>query len=161
MKRVLVVSDTHGRHDNLEKIVQRLKPIDLLLHLGDVQGGEYFVSQIGGCASYIVKGNCDWYETGLMSEYVLPLENHKIFMTHGHRYGVNYGVDTLKMAARERGADIALFGHTHEPYLEQTDDVTVLNPGSLSLPRQTNGKCSYAMIEIDREGALHFTISYL
>ena len=48
---------------------------------------------------------------------------------------------------REEGAarkvDIVMFGHTHKPYFEQKDGITVLNPGSLAYPRQEGRKGSY------------------
>ena len=47
---------------------------------------------------------------------------------------------------REEGAarkvDIVMFGHTHKPYFEQKDGITVLNPGSLAYPRQ-EGRIGY------------------
>lgn len=56
-------------------------------------------------------------------------------LTHGHYYNVSLGVETLREEAIERGCDIAMYGHTHRPYLEQGGKVTILNPGSLSYPR--------------------------
>ena len=37
--KILIVSDTHGRHRNLEEVLDREGPIDMLVHLGDVEGG--------------------------------------------------------------------------------------------------------------------------
>ena len=54
-----------------------------------------------------------------------------------------------------------MFGHTHQPYLHYADKLTVLNPGSISYPRQDGRKPSYIMMEIDREGEAHYTINYL
>lgn len=158
--KILVVSDTHGQNRNLETVVNRIKPIDMLIHLGDVEGSEYLVDKIGECPAYIVRGNCDM-NGKLPGEIVLPVEGHTIFMTHGHRYMVGYGTERLEEAARAREADIVLYGHTHVPFLKQTDGMTVLNPGSLSRPRQEDHRCSYAMIEIDRDGQVHYTISKL
>ena len=38
--KVLIVSDTHKSHRNLEKIIEREQPFQMLIHLGDVEGGE-------------------------------------------------------------------------------------------------------------------------
>ncbi len=38
--KILIVSDTHGKHKNLKEILSRVKDIDLMIHLGDVEGGE-------------------------------------------------------------------------------------------------------------------------
>ena len=38
--RVLLVSDSHGRNQNMEKVIRKVSPIDLLIHLGDLEGSE-------------------------------------------------------------------------------------------------------------------------
>lgn len=45
-----------------------------------------------------------------------------------------------------------MFGHTHKPYLETKDGVTILNPGSLSYPRQEGRRPSYMIMDIDEAG---------
>ena len=58
--------------------------------------------------------------------------------------------------------DIVMYGHTHKPHLEYCrDGLVVLNPGSLSYPRQEGRKPSYMLMELDRQGEAHFTICYL
>ena len=49
-------------------------------------------------------------------------------------YSVSVGTERLIDEAQDRGVQIAMFGHTHKPYLERRGDLTVLNPGSLSFP---------------------------
>ena len=44
--KILIVSDTHGRLENLERVIEMTKPIDALIHLGDVEGQETAVSQL-------------------------------------------------------------------------------------------------------------------
>ena len=41
-----------------------------------------------------------------------------------------------------------MFGHTHRPYLDQGKEITVLNPGSVSYPRQEGRKGSYMIMEM-------------
>ena len=45
-------------------------------------------------------------------------------------YGVKYDLDTLADAAAARGAQVALFGHTHIPLAETRGRVFLFNPGS-------------------------------
>lgn len=40
MKRALIVSDTHGREENLERVLAEIGMPDALIHLGDSEGGE-------------------------------------------------------------------------------------------------------------------------
>ena len=82
-------------------------------------------------------------------------------LTHGHYYYITMGTQMIKEDAKARGFDIVMFGHTHRPYLEQDKGIVVLNPGSLSYPRQDGRKPSYIMMDLDREGQAHFTINYI
>ena len=63
--------------------------------------------------------------------------------------------------ARARGCDIAMYGHTHRPCVEYEGGITLVNPGSLSFPRQENRRPSYMVMEIDRKGEAHYTICYV
>ena len=36
--KVLIVSDTHGRDENLEHVVMNEAPFDMFVHCGDVEG---------------------------------------------------------------------------------------------------------------------------
>ena len=59
--RILIVSDTHGKHKNLKEILTRVKDIDLMIHLGDVEGGEEEIVQMAGCPVEMVSGNNDFF----------------------------------------------------------------------------------------------------
>lgn len=67
----------------------------------------------------------------------------------------------MKDEGRARNADIVMFGHTHRPYLERGRDITVLNPGSLSFPRQEGRKGSYMIMELQEDGQLDYFEHYL
>ena len=54
-----------------------------------------------------------------------------------------------------------MFGHTHKPYLDTEDGITILNPGSLSYPRQEGRRPSYMIMTIDEAGEAHYEICYL
>ena len=91
----------------------------------------------------------------------LWLGDYRVMLTHGHYYGVSMGTSRLEEEARARGFDIAMYGHTHRPELKIEDDLTVLNPGSISYPRQWGHEPSFILMEIDRDGQAHYTINYL
>ena len=91
---------------------------------------------------------------------------YKTLLTHGHYYNVSVGAEYLKQEARARGFDIVMFGHTHRPFYEVEKkegdkDLIVLNPGSLSYPRQDGHKPSFMLMEIDKEGEAHFSLNFL
>lgn len=149
--KILVVSDSHGNFDNVRQAIGKEAPIDMLIHAGDVEGD--LVRELGSKRDYdlhVVSGNMDWGE--YPEEEVIDLGKHKIYLTHGHHHGVAYNRNALVEDARENGCDIAIFGHTHVPFLDTIDGVLVLNPGSVSRPRQEGRKRTYAVMTIDGRG---------
>lgn len=158
--RILIVSDTHRKNDNYFKILSRQEHLDMVIHCGDVEGSEYALSESANCPVVMVSGNNDFFST-LPKEAEIDIEGKKVWITHGHNYCVSMGVEMLKQEARARGVEVVMFGHTHKPYLEIEEDLVTLNPGSLSYPRQDGRKPSFAIMETDRFGKLHYWISYL
>lgn len=158
--KILIVSDTHRHHENLELVLSKVKPLDCMIHLGDAEGYEDYIRSICECPLYIVQGNCDWF-SDLDREMIIALGKYNVFLTHGHHYYVTVDKNFIVEEGRARGCDVVMFGHTHIPVLEYHDDITLLNPGSLSFPRQDGRKPSFALMEIDKEGEAHYTLSYL
>ena len=157
--KILIVSDTHGVHRNYDKVMEREGKIDMLLHMGDVEGGELYLENTAGCPVYMVAGNCDFYSV-LPDDEEVQIGDYKIFMTHGNRYYVSMGTERLKQEAMKRGAQIAMYGHTHQPDIDLDDDVMVVNPGSLSFPRQDGRRASYIIMHIDEEN-VDFELKYV
>ena len=158
--KILIVSDTHGHEENLEKVLEKVGNISCLIHLGDVEGQEDYIEVIAGCPVHMVAGNNDFFSE-LPREEELWLGNYHVLLTHGHYYGVSMGTERLLEEAVSRGFNIVMYGHTHRPEIDMEEDITILNPGSLSYPRQLGRKPSYILMEIDREGEAHYTIHYL
>ena len=158
--KVLIVSDTHRHDENLEKVIKKIKPIDMLIHCGDSEGTDAHIQQICDCPLYIVAGNNDFFSS-LSSELEFYIQKYKVFATHGHNYYVSVGVDRLIDEAKVRHADIAIFGHTHRPFIELREGVMVINPGSISYPRQAGRVPSYVVMEIDENGDAEYTLNFL
>ncbi|MCI8281908.1 MAG: metallophosphoesterase [Lachnospiraceae bacterium] len=158
--KILIISDTHGRHYNLKQVLKRAAPIDLLLHLGDVEGGEEEILQMAQCPTEMVAGNNDFF-SGLEREKELQIGKYQVLLTHGHYYYVSTGIREIQREAKGRGFDIVMFGHTHRPVIDYGKDVIVLNPGSLSFPRQEGRKPSYIIMELDERGEAYFSLEYL
>lgn len=149
MRRILIISDSHGKNDNIKKAIEKAGRFDLMIHLGDV-GHDYLqVERMAGVPTYMVAGNND-YGGFLRDMSVIYLGSHRVLLTHGHRQNVHFGVDRLRYLALENECDIAMYGHTHVPFLEE-GDVTIINPGSISLPRQIGHKKTFAIMELDDE----------
>lgn len=131
---IAVISDTHriGKYIDLAK--KLIKDADVLIHLGDnIEDVELLQDGFNG-EVYAVKGNCD-YSTKYPKEKIIELKGKRIFITHGDLYGVKNGLNNIYYKGRELEADIVLFGHTHEAIIEKEDNMILMNPGSISLPR--------------------------
>lgn len=153
--RILIISDTHGKHDNLQKIFSTEEAFDLMLHLGDAEGGYEDILSLTPCPLHIVAGNMDGL-SGLPEEKMLTLDGYRVWMRHGHQEGVSSRLDHLREEAEEREADIVLFGHTHMPYLETGSGITYVNPGSISFPRPLGKVPSYVVMDISNDGRVVF-----
>ena len=142
--RILVFSDTHREIERCIKTIENIIGVDLILHAGDhlTDGWELFRAFPQIPIEY-VKGNCDFKEGA--TELIIEAEGKKIFLTHGHFYNVKSESDynTLKEYAKEKGCDMAVFGHTHIPYNENFGDFSLLNPGSAKYNR------TFGVIEIE------------
>ena len=158
--KVLIVSDTHRHNENFVKAVERTAPIDLVVHCGDIEGSELFISQAAGCPVQMVAGNNDFF-SDLPAELTFQIDKLQVWVTHGHHYYVSMGTEFIIEEARARGVDVVMYGHTHRPSIEYRAGIVVLNPGSLSYPRQDGRRPSYIVMETDRFGEWHFDIRYL
>ena len=119
-----------------------------MLHCGDYISDarllEKFYPQV---EMYGVYGNCDVGFGGAYSE-VVTLEGVSIYMSHGHRYGVKWGeYDEVAIDAIAHEATVAICGHSHQAYLEKKQGVLIMNPGSLTLPRDSKYP-SYGILEL-------------
>lgn len=164
MLRILIMSDSHGRNENVELAIAQVREeigeFQMLVHLGDV-GDARELESLAGVPCYIVRGNTD-YDAKLLNANVIEAGGHRIFATHGHLYQVDMRLDLLRFAALENDCDIAMYGHTHVPYLEvDPDDVTILNPGSISKPRQADHRYTYMVMEIDDEDEVTYELRYV
>lgn len=145
--RILVVSDTHGDLNTLIKVVNSQPSAEIIVHCGDGDSqAQYLKENYKDKMIVAVRGNCDWCSQ-LMSKEIFRVHGKTIFVTHGHLYNAKYGLYNLTCAAREEGADILLFGHTHIPLSTYENGIYMLNPGSC------NGyNATYGFIDIDEKG---------
>lgn len=159
--KILIMSDSHGHDANVVKAIQKEAPLDALLHLGDSQGSEEKIKKLAGCPVHMVAGNCDYF-TDLPTVSIVTFGKYRMFLTHGHYHYVSVDTRDLLNAAKQNHCNIAVFGHIHRPVMDGTDgEVLILNPGSISQPRQENRRPSYMVMEIDEKGEAHFRLMYV
>lgn len=149
--KILVMSDTHGIMGKVYEILRKHSDIDAVFHLGDnIKDSEELKRRLD-IEVYGVKGNCDGAITKEDSSMIVETEAGRMLITHGHADGVNFNSANLYYRALEEGCTGAFFGHTHIPYLDDTGEVVLMNPGSLTKPRDGSDG-SYAIVEADSDG---------
>ena len=148
MTNLLVLSDSHGGRDAIERILHKeAENIDALIFLGDgLRDLEQALAFFPHLRVYSVAGNCDFGALEPL-DGLAAFDNVVIFYTHGHMYGVKYDLDTLADAAAARGAEVALFGHTHVPFAQTQGSVFLFNPGSCG--RCYTGADTYGILTLN------------
>ena len=162
---ILIISDSHGAAANLRlAVMENGRSCDALVFCGDgisdIAALTEHALREPGLASCVppvtafVQGNNDFdiypfvnplYGTDEGQDYYVnarvPMEQsitvcgHRIYITHGHRYSLYGGTKHLESEAMKRGAQIALYGHTHIARIVNQTGMYILNPGSISRPR--------------------------
>lgn len=131
--KILIFSDSHGSFGAMMSAMEREGKVDMIIHAGDVcadiEDLQFAYPRI--CVAG-VRGNNDYFNRDFPDERTFEVEGVKIFVTHGHIFGVKYSLDGLVKAANERGADLCVFGHTHINCREQQGSVVLYNPGRAS-----------------------------
>ncbi|NLK44807.1 MAG: phosphodiesterase, partial [Tissierellia bacterium] len=95
----------------------------------------------------------------IMSTYSNILyKSRRIFITHGHIFNEN---NMPKLA----DGDVMIYGHTHIPKADRKDNIYIINPGSITLPKEGNPH-TYGILEDDTftiktlEGKVYKEISF-
>lgn len=161
---VLIVSDSHGYARNVAEAIEitteKYGKIDMLIHCGDLCGDEDCISQFTPATLHLVAGNCDGF-CGLNRDDLFSIEGKKVFLTHGDGYMVSTGLEAIKSRAKQLKAEIILFGHTHRPLIVEEDGMIIINPGSLTYPRQEGRKSTFVVLTVDENKNFQFSIDYL
>lgn len=152
----LIASDIHGSAPCCEKLLEAFsrEKADRLLLLGDLlyhgprndlpegYGPKEVIAMLNREkeAIFCVRGNCEAevdqmvLEFPILADYcLLEAAGKLIFATHGHHYNLQ------SPPALQRG-DVLLHGHTHVPAKEFSQGFWYLNPGSVSLPKESSPK---------------------
>lgn len=127
--KILVLSDSHGAVDNMIHAVELVQPRHIL-HLGDcLRDAQSLCDRFPDIPMDTVPGNCDWGSLD-EPERLIELEGVRILMLHGHTRNVKSSPLAAQYAAREYGADVLLFGHTHCPLVDYDGTLFTMNPGA-------------------------------
>ncbi|MDP4179819.1 MAG: phosphodiesterase [Bacillota bacterium] len=162
--KILFISDIHGSLFYAQKAIEIFKNENAkyIVILGDelyhgarnplpVEYNPKEVAALLNCYSdkiIAVRGNCDSevdemvLNFPIMSTYsTMLIGNKRIFLTHGHIYN-EQNLPNLGQG------DVFVYGHTHIPKAEKKGEVFIINPGSITFPKE-NAPNSYGILEKD------------
>lgn len=139
MKRVGVISDTHGLLR--PEAVQALRGADLILHAGDV-GRQELLDELSRLAPVVaVRGNVDRGLRDLPLTEIVEVGGRLLYLIHI--------LEDLDPAAA--GFAAVIYGHSHRPSITRKNGVLYLNPGSAG-PRRFDLPLSVAEILVNEQG---------
>ncbi len=136
-----VIADTHGNVDAAKRALFLLKEhgAEIFVHLGDGIADTIDIEAENGLHIEKIPGNNDLF-FDLPEEQLFNWNGIKALALHGHRQEINRYLGQLEYLeilsdlawkAREHGAEMLLFGHTHAPEDLTINGVRLLNPGAL------------------------------
>ncbi len=145
MKKLIILSDSHGKRAYVRELAPLFAENDYIIHLGDGASDAREIFKEYPEKTYPVGGNCDFCSP-YPDEGVLEVEGVRIFYCHGHKYGVKRDLTSLAKAAKEKDCDVALYGHTHRASVDKIDGVSLINPGTMSYPLHQGGSYCYLVV---------------
>ncbi|MBC3889340.1 YfcE family phosphodiesterase [Acetobacterium paludosum] len=146
--KVGVMSDSHGNFEALEKALNEMGQVDVIIHLGDYVEDALHLRTLTNIPIHILKGNLDFYAKEGSMDLETILGGFRFFACHGHKYGVKGDLNRLYHAGMERNAQVILFGHTHQAFIEDDGQTVIMNPGSVGAARMGDPE-SYGIITIE------------
>ena len=158
MKRIGIMSDTHGYRELIDAVVEITadEELDMCLHAGDFGDDARYLQTLIDIPVYAVRGNTDCEQPLEPREQLIPLEDTYIYMTHGHEVSYYNRVQELLYLGRAMGARLVVAGHTHHHRQVEQDGCTFENPGSLALPRDLSGG-TFSIVTYDNG---HFSVEF-
>ncbi|MCP4050349.1 MAG: YfcE family phosphodiesterase [bacterium] len=156
MKKVAVISDTHGNSEALNKMkgVLSQESITDIIHLGDnYVDADLFINN--GINVLRVPGVwSSFYQHPYIDNRVLiEIEGWKFFLSHTISSHYNDLEDDLKpeKIITDRKCDIYLYGHTHVPEIKKDNGLVMINPGHLKKSDNRGFPHTYAVLCIEKD----------
>ncbi len=145
--KFLVFSDSHKYTNGMDRAIEKHKDVKYIIHCGDVASDVEYLEYVYGRSHCIcsVCGNNDFFTNEPYSR-IIPIEGHRIYVTHGHKEHVKQGLYALSAAARNENCNICIYGHTHVQKSIEENGITFLNPGSIGYT-----KSEYAILSVEKD----------
>lgn len=132
--KIGIISDSHHDLNAIDEAICLADDVDCWFHAGDSIEDADYLADVSKKSVYAVPGNIDWFVKA-PQELLVNVADKKIFLTHGHKYGVKWTTKQLYERACQLNADLVIYGHSHVGNEEHIDDKIIVNPGSVAEPR--------------------------
>lgn len=148
--KITIFSDSHGDVDIMCRAVDKEMP-DMIIHLGDyVRDAQALQIEYPDIQVYNVPGNRDKASSTDVTEW-MTLCGRSFMLTHGHIFKVKSGTLDLFKYGVQNGADIILFGHTHEAFIRCRNGRWMMNPGRIGRQAGIATDTSYGILNISAD----------
>ena len=150
---ILVISDTHQDLKNARLAIKHQieTSLDMVIHCGDhIEDAQRLETEFPEIEFNYVPGNCDgWFFEENEKTKIVKVCDKKILFTHGDAHNIKLNYNILLKDVAQKDAVLGLCGHSHIAHVERQVEtgVIVVNPGSISLPRDSQYP-SYAVLEV-------------
>lgn len=153
--KILVISDNHTIDDEMTQLLAHYRDnVDYIVHCGDSEFDKQH--SVWSLVDVVVKGNMD-FGYDYPTDKVIPMSFGNLYVTHGHFVGVNESRKRLAMIAKDNGAKIAFYGHTHVLNAEYIEGVLCINPGSFNHSRGPVRQRTFAIVTVkDKEVSIAY-----
>lgn len=150
--KLYVFSDSHGHLQPMLDVIEEHSP-DAVIFLGDgLEDAQQITYIFPELPLYMVPGNCDGF-TDISPIQEIIVGEVRILFSHGHLWSVKRSDEQARELARDYGAQILLYGHTHIPLSEEDGDLWIMNPGA--------ARCGYGVIHVEEDSTFHCELKTL
>jgi hypothetical protein len=135
-----VISDTHGLLR--PEALAALQGVDRILHAGDVGDPEILVALSKTAPVVAVRGNVD------TASWVRALRQTEMIEVGGMSIYMLHDLEQLDLKPEAAGIRAVVYGHSHQPKIEEKNGVLFFNPGSAG-PRRFHKPISIGKLTIE------------
>lgn len=151
--KLLIVSDTHSDLSRLKLLVTQNK-YDAIIHAGDF---EVASSDLNKLRVIYVSGNNDIQGQELS---FFEVDQWRFLIIHGHKqfsFDLNHWHNNLVNLAKKHHCNVVIYGHSHREEVSQINGIYLINPGSLTLPRNATFTPTYIEVDVSKD-VINFVI---
>ena len=142
MKKILILSDTHGNYEILQRVLNKETDADMIFHLGDnYEDLDDFGYLTGNAEIFKVPGI---FHPGYLDKSIPGILKVDLL---GWDFLLVHNVDDV--LDRKLDADIVFYGHTHQWKIQKLNHAFFINPGHLKDLQHKNRPATYCILKFN------------